>query len=57
MPNSLFSSTRTLAIHLYAQLNEGLYMEQAYATAVVLLVLVIAVNALSSLAAKKLTRK
>ena len=57
VPNSLFSSTRTLAIHLYAQLNEGLYMEQAYATAVVLLVLVIAVNALSSLAAKKLTRK
>lgn len=48
-----FSSGRTLAVHMYALLNEGLYMEQAYATAVVLLVLVVGINALSSFIAKK----
>lgn len=49
----LMSSGRTLAVHMYALLNEGLYMEQAYATAVVLLVVVVAINALSGLIAKK----
>ena len=38
---------------MYALLNEGLYMEQAYATAVILLVLVVGINALSSFIAKK----
>ena len=52
----VMSSGRTLAIHMYALLNEGLYMEQAYATAVVLLVMVLLINALSSLIAKKFTR-
>ena len=33
----MMASGRTLAIHMYALLNEGLYTEQAYATAVVLL--------------------
>lgn len=51
--NGFFSSGRTLAVHMYALLNEGLYMEQAYATAVVLLVLVVGINALSSFIAKK----
>ena len=37
-------------------MNEGLYMEQAYATAVVLLVMVLLINGLSSLIAKKFTR-
>jgi len=52
----LFDSTRTLAVHMYCLLNEGLYMEQAYATAVVLLVLVLGINALSSYVAKKFTK-
>lgn len=52
----LFDSTRTLAVHMYCLLNEGLYMEQAYATAVILLVLVLLINALSGLAAKKFTK-
>ena len=52
----VLASGRTLAIHMYALLNEGLYMEQAYATAVVLLVMVLLINALSSLIAKKFTR-
>lgn len=54
---SLFSSASTLSVHLYALLTEGLYTEQAYAVATVLLILVIAINALSSYAAKKLSAK
>lgn len=54
---SLMDSGRTLAIHLYCLLNEGLYMEEAYATAVVLLVLVIGINALSGALAKSLAKR
>jgi phosphate transport system permease protein len=49
-------SGRTLAVHMYNLLNEGLGREAAYATAVVLLVLVIGINALSSFVAKKFTK-
>lgn len=56
IPKNLMSAGRTLSVHLYALMNEGLYMEQAYATAVVLLVMVAVINLLSSLAAKKLDR-
>ena len=41
---------------MYCLLSEGLYIDQAYATAVVLLVMVIIINALSSFLAKKLTK-
>ncbi|MBU5627908.1 phosphate ABC transporter permease PstA [Oscillibacter sp. MSJ-2] len=52
----LTSSGRTLAIHMYALWNEGLHMEAAYATGVVLLILVVGINALASYAAKKVER-
>lgn len=56
IPGSLFSSARTLSVHMYALLNEGLYQEQAYATAVVLLVFVLGMNTLSGYVAKKVTK-
>lgn len=56
-PKDIFSSTRTLSVHMYLCTNEGLHTSQAYGTAVVLLVLVVIINALSSFAAKKLTKK
>lgn len=56
-PDSLLDSARTLSVHMYALLSEGLYTEEAYATAVVLLVLVIAINALSGFIAKKLATR
>lgn len=56
IPSSLFSSCRTLAIHMYVLANEGLKVGQAYATAVVLLLTVVLLNALASLAAKKLQK-
>lgn len=54
VPDDVFSSTRTLAVHMYCLLNEGLYMEDAYATAVVLVVFVLGMNGLSKLIAGKL---
>ncbi|MEE1057366.1 MAG: phosphate ABC transporter permease PstA [Acutalibacteraceae bacterium] len=56
-PKDLLSSTRTLSVHMYLCTNEGLHTSQAYGTAVVLLVLVVLINALSSFIAKKLTQK
>lgn len=54
VPDSLFASTRTLSVHMYALMNEGLYTPQAYATAVVLLIVVVLINSLSGVVAKKL---
>jgi phosphate transport system permease protein len=54
LPDGLFSSVRTLSVHMYNLSSEGLYLNQAYATAVILLVLVIGINALSSRLARKL---
>ena len=56
VPKNVLGSGRTLAIHMYMLSSEGLYMNQAYATAVILLVLVVAINTLSGVAAKKLTK-
>lgn len=57
VPKSLFDSGCTLAVHMYKLLSEGLYTKQAYATAVVLLVMVVLINAASSRLAKKLQAK
>lgn len=54
---NLTDSTRTLSVHMYVLSNEGLFINQTYATAVVLLGIVIAINALSSYIAKSLTRE
>ena len=52
----LFDSGSTLALHMYKQASEGLYTQQAYATSVVLLVLVLLINFASSQVAKKITK-
>ena len=57
IPKSLFDSGCTLAVHMYKLLSEGLYTKQAYATAVVLLVMVVIINAASGKLAKKLQAK
>ncbi|MDO5540443.1 MAG: phosphate ABC transporter permease PstA [Eubacteriales bacterium] len=56
IPSSVFGSGRTLAVHMYNLSSEGLHMNESYATAVVLLVLVTGINALSGFAAKKLSQ-
>lgn len=57
LPTSLLSSGRTLSVHMYAISGEGLYVGQTYATAVVLLVIVLLINWLSSSLAKKMSAK
>lgn len=56
VPNSIFGSGRTLAVHMYNLSSEGLYMNQAYATAVILLILVVGINTLSGVIAKRLAK-
>ena len=56
VPSNVFGSGRTLAVHMYNLSSEGLYMNQAYATAVVLLVLVVLINTISGMIAKRITK-
>lgn len=56
IPDSVMGSGRTLALHMYVLSNEGLHTDKAYATAVVLLVLVIGINTLSTVVAKKISK-
>ncbi len=51
---NVFSSTRTLSVHMYLLSKEGLNTDQAYATAVVLLVLVVLINFASDAIAKRM---
>lgn len=48
IPDNLFSQGRTLALHVYQLASQGLYRDEAYATAVVLLIVVLGINMLSS---------
>ena len=57
VPNSILDSTRTLSVHMYRLSNEGLHTNEAYATAVVLLVFVVLINMLSRFVASKLAAK
>jgi phosphate transport system permease protein len=54
--SGIMQSARTLSVHMYALSQEGLYIDQTYATAVVLLFIVIAINALSAALAKRVGR-
>lgn len=56
LPNSLLSSGRTLAVHMYVLSQEGLHTDQAFATAVVLLIMVLVINVLSAKVAGRMKR-
>ena len=53
----LMDSGTTLALHMYKQASEGLYLKEAYATSVVLLLLVLLINFASSKAAGRIGKK
>ena len=57
LPKNIFSSTITLSVHMYNLSKEGLHTNEAYATTVVLLVVVIGINLLSGFLAKAITKK
>lgn len=57
VPETIMDSGRTLSVHMYALLSEGLYTEEAYATAVVLLLIVTGINAAANGIAKSVAQK
>lgn len=57
VPKSLLSSGRTLSVHMYCLMNEGLGTNQAYGAAVVLLLLVLLINGVSEYVTHRLTAK
>lgn len=52
---AVFDSTRTLAVHMYVLASEGLHIDQTYATAVVLLLVMIVINAGSKFVVNRIT--
>lgn len=57
IPSNPMASARTLSVHMYALSSEGLHVNEGYATAVVLLLLVVGINALSGMIAKRIGGK
>lgn len=57
LPKNLFSSGRTLAVHMYVLSQEGLHTDQAFATAVVLLVMVLVINIISARVANRMKKE
>lgn len=56
VPDGLLDSVRTLSVHMYTLSSEGLYVDQAYATAAILMLLVAVINALSSFMASRIAK-
>jgi len=48
MPTSLFSPTRTMAVHFFILAREGISMENAYGTAALLIVLIFIINVVAN---------
>jgi phosphate transport system permease protein len=56
IPSSLMGSGGTLSVHMHALQSEGMHIEASYATAVVLVLLVVGINALSGYLARKIVK-
>ena len=56
MTDSLFSSGRTLAVQMYVLSNEGLHVNESFATGVILLMIILIINGLSTYLSNKLTK-
>jgi phosphate transport system permease protein len=56
VPSGVFDSTRTLSVHMYVLASEGLHIDKTYATAVVLLLLVLIINTLAAMLARRITK-
>lgn len=57
LPTSLFQSGRTLSVHMYMLSGEGMYVDQAFATAVVILFMVLLLNGISSFIGNKIAKR
>ncbi len=54
--NPLTTGGRTLSVHMYMLSSEGMHFPQAYATAAILLIIILVINGLSNLLAKSLMK-
>ena len=57
LAGGFMQSGATLAIHMYLLANEGLHVGEAWATAVVLIVLVVVINGLAEFVGNKLKKE
>jgi phosphate transport system permease protein len=57
LPTSLFSSSRTMAVHFYILAREGISMDNAYGTAAVLIIAILLINILTYYLMNKYIRK
>jgi phosphate transport system permease protein len=57
LPHSLFDSSRTLALHFYLLSREGISMPNAYATASVLIITIMALNLLAYVLTRRFATK
>ncbi|MCL2440690.1 MAG: phosphate ABC transporter permease PstA [Treponema sp.] len=48
MPSSVFSSTRSMAVHFYILAREGISMENAYGTATLLIIMILLINVVAN---------
>lgn len=56
VPETVFSSTRTLAVHMYLLASEGLHIDATYATAVLLLLFVLLINFATSAVGNRISK-
>jgi phosphate transport system permease protein len=57
LPTSLFSSSRTMSVHFYILAREGISMANAYGTAAILIISILAINLLAYALMNKFLRK
>jgi len=57
LPTSLFSSSRTMAVHFYILAREGISLDNAYGTAAVLIIAILLINILTYYLMNKYIRK
>jgi phosphate transport system permease protein len=57
MPTSLFSPARTMAVHFYILASEGISLEKAFATAALLIILILLINIGANLLVNKFVAK
>ena len=57
MANSLFSSTRTMAVHFFFLANEGISMENAFGTAALLIILIFLINVVANVMVNRFVAK
>ncbi|MBN2897867.1 MAG: phosphate ABC transporter permease PstA [Clostridia bacterium] len=56
IPKSAFESGRTLAVHLYLLAKEGISFEKAFATATVLIMIILVINILANMVGRQLNK-